>query len=918
MKKLYTIFSLLVLPFFLSSQNTVVDIVVNSDDHTILEDAVIAADLAGTLSGPGPFTVFAPTDDAFNALPDGTIDALLAEPQGALTDILLYHVVGAQALSSDLSDGQIITTLNGKDITVTINNDGVFINDAQVTVVDLQADNGVVHVLDAVLIPPTVTVVDVIVNSPDHTTLEAAVLAAGLETALVAEGPFTVFAPTDDAFNALPDGTIDALLADPQGALTDILLYHVVGAQALSSDLSDGQTITTLNGKDITVTINNDGVFINDAQVTVADIETDNGVVHVIDAVLIPPTVTVVDVIVNSPDHTILEAAVLAAGLETALAAEGPFTVFAPTDDAFNALPDGTIDALLADPQGALTDILLYHVVGAQALSSDLSDGQIITSLNGKDITVTINNDGVFINDAQVTVADIETDNGVVHVIDAVLIPPVTTLFDIIQESPDHNTLEAAIEAAGLDGLLENDGPFTVFAPTDDAFAALPQQLLDALLADPQGLLADILAYHVIPGSVRSTMLSDGQTATTLLGADIEVTINNDGIFINDAQVIVADIEADNGIVHVIDAVLTPPPTTVVDIIVGSPVHNTLEAAVVAADLAATLSGTGPFTVFAPTDAAFAALPDGTLDALLADPQGLLTDILLYHVVGANALSTDLSDGQVITTLNGKDITVNINNNGVFINDAQVVFADIVASNGVVHVIDAVLIPPTRTVVDVIVESSDHTILETAVVAADLAGTLSGDGPFTVFAPSDDAFAALPDGTIDALLADPQGLLTDILLYHVLGAEVLSSDLSDGASVTTLNGQDVTVSINAQGVFINDAQVTVADIQTDNGVVHVIDTVLIPSTSSTEDIDSALSRINVYPNPANDVLNVELDGLSAEQSVFRIFDLTGRQVKTVQEQNQLFQINISDLDSGIYYLDYRNQENSYQKKFIKN
>lgn len=134
------------------------------------------------------------------------------------------------------------------------------------------------------------TVVDIIVGSPDHDTLEAAVIAAGLDDDLSGAGPFTVFAPTDAAFAALPEGTLETLLADPTGALANILLYHVVGAKAMSTDLSNGQEITTLLGKKVTVTINSEGVFINDAKVTVADIEADNGVVHVIDAVLLPPS----------------------------------------------------------------------------------------------------------------------------------------------------------------------------------------------------------------------------------------------------------------------------------------------------------------------------------------------------------------------------------------------------------------------------------------------------------------------------------------------------------------------------------------------------------------------------------------------------------------------------------------------------
>ena len=159
---------------------TVVDIIVNSPAHDTLEAAVIAAGLADDLSGAGPFTVFAPTDDAFKALPEGTIEALLADPAGDLANILLYHVASGKVMAGDLSDGQMIPTLLGKDVKVTMNDEGVFINNAKVTVADLQADNGVVHVINAVLMPPSNTVVDIIVNSPAHDTLEAAVIAAGL------------------------------------------------------------------------------------------------------------------------------------------------------------------------------------------------------------------------------------------------------------------------------------------------------------------------------------------------------------------------------------------------------------------------------------------------------------------------------------------------------------------------------------------------------------------------------------------------------------------------------------------------------------------------------------------------------------------------------------------------------------------
>ncbi|MGM0473693.1 MAG: fasciclin domain-containing protein, partial [Bacteroidota bacterium] len=181
------------------SQNTVVDVIVNSDDHNTLETAVLAAELDDDLSGDGPFTVFAPTDAAFEALPDGVLAGLLDDPTGALAKVLLYHVVGASVTSGDLTSGQFATTLNGDSIVVTIDGSDVYINNAMVTSADIAADNGIVHVIDAVITPGS-TVYEVVAGSEDHTTLEAAVVAAGLQGTLSGPGPFTVFAPTDAAF----------------------------------------------------------------------------------------------------------------------------------------------------------------------------------------------------------------------------------------------------------------------------------------------------------------------------------------------------------------------------------------------------------------------------------------------------------------------------------------------------------------------------------------------------------------------------------------------------------------------------------------------------------------------------------------------------------------------------------------------
>jgi len=626
---------------------------------------------------------------------------------------------------------------------------------------------------------------------------------------------------------------------------------------------------------------------------------------------------SVVDIIVNSADHNTLETAVIAADLQGTLSGAGPFTVFAPTDDAFAALDPATLQAALDDPSGLLTQVLTYHVLGGNIRSGDLSDGQVATTVNGKDVTITFDNGNVFVNNAQITMVDIAADNGVVHVINAVLLPPRRTVVDIIVESPDHNTAETAVIAADLQATLSGDGPFTVLAPTDDAFATLDPVILQAALDDPSGLLTEVLTYHVLSGDIRSSDLSDGQVAMTVNGKDVTITIDGGNVFVNDAQITVVDLVADNGVVHVIDAVLLPPTRTVVDIIVESPDHNTLETAVLAAELQGTLSGDGPFTVFAPTDDAFAALDPATLQAALDDPSGLLTQVLTYHVLGGDIRSTDLTDGQVVTTVNGKDVTITFDNGNVFVNNAQITMVDIVADNGVVHVINAVLLPPNRTVVDIIVESDVHNTLETAVIAANLQGTLSGDGPFTVFAPTDNAFAVLDPATLQAALDDPSGLLTQVLTYHVLGGDIRSTDLSDGQTATTVNGQDITVSIDVDNnVFINNAQVTIVDLVADNGVVHVIDMVLLPMISSVEN-QNDFASFNVYPNPAINIINVEMEGL--EGNLLQKINMIDAQGKITLSQNMNpnnTQIDVSGLNTGLYILEYMNGENRYYKKVM--
>jgi uncharacterized surface protein with fasciclin (FAS1) repeats len=268
------------------------------------------------------------------------------------------------------------------------------------------------------------TIVDIALADPDNfSTLVAALTAADLVDTLNGTGPFTVFAPTNEAFAALPPGVVDYLLSNIP-ALTAVLTYHVVAGEAMAADLSDGDTLTTVQGGDLVVSI--DGtVMINDATVIIPDVDASNGVIHVIDKVLVPPGILdIVDTAINAGSFSTLVTALQATGLDAALRTPGPFTVFAPTDAAFDALEaanPGLLADLLANPD-ELANILKYHVVAGKLMSGDVLAQKCLLTLQGNFLTVATD-DGVMIDGAAIIALDIEASNGVIHVIDAVLIP---------------------------------------------------------------------------------------------------------------------------------------------------------------------------------------------------------------------------------------------------------------------------------------------------------------------------------------------------------------------------------------------------------------------------------------------------------------------------------------------------------------
>jgi uncharacterized surface protein with fasciclin (FAS1) repeats len=417
---------------------------------------------------------------------------------------------------------------------------------------------------------------------------------------------------------------------------------------------------------------------------------------------------------------------------------------------------------------------------------------------------------------------------------------------------------------------------------------ALLSRSLQAVATLATAVAVAFSAAYAAGPAPRAALAQDGSQSYTVVAGDNLFRLSRR------FAVPVDVIRQTNGIrgdVIFIGQTLTIPNVDIVQRAIGGQ-FNTLVAAVKAAGLVETLSGPGPFTVFAPTDAAFAKLPRATLNALLANPDQLRA-ILTYHVVAGSVTASQVVGLTSATSVQGEAISIAVRDGKVFLNgNSQVVTTDIPATNGVIHVIDTVILPPsvagapapapqapsapagsetyvvaagdnltriarrfgttvqalrdanqisgdlifigqrlvvpTPNIVTRATAAGSFNTLLAAVRAAGLVDTLNGPGPFTVFAPTDAAFAKLPAGTLNSLLANPDQL-RQILLYHVVSGRVLAADVVGLTSATSVQGSPIAISVSGGQVTLNGNSLVIAtDITASNGVIHVIDTVILP------------------------------------------------------------------------------------------
>ena len=274
-----------------AADKDIVDTAVSAGSFKTLAAALQAADLVDALKGDGPFTVFAPTDEAFAKLPAGTVESLLKpENRKQLVGVLTYHVVDGKVPAKQVVDLKGAKTLNGQRVDITVANGTVTVDKAKVVTTDIKCSNGIIHVIDSVILPSADNIATTADKAGTFKTLLAAAKAAGLATALSGEAELTVFAPTDEAFAKLPAGTVESLLKPENKAkLAGILKYHVVTGRVYSGDAVQAKVATTLQGSTIAITLQDGKARVNDANLVATDIDASNGVIHVIDSVMLPP-----------------------------------------------------------------------------------------------------------------------------------------------------------------------------------------------------------------------------------------------------------------------------------------------------------------------------------------------------------------------------------------------------------------------------------------------------------------------------------------------------------------------------------------------------------------------------------------------------------------------------------------------------
>lgn len=578
------------------------------------------------------------------------------------------------------------------------------------------------------------------------------------------------------------------------------------------------------------------------------------------------------------PFNELLDASGFSSGILRNVGSE--LTVFAPSDDAFQSFPAPLFAALLdSEWSDHTTCFVSYHTVDGIFLARDLSDGMELDTLNDEDTLTVSGANPILINDATIIEADVLASNGVAHVLDAVLMPPCVTqnIYQQLTANQNYSILSDLLQKAGLTEVVSTTAPITLFAPPDQAWQDMGERFIERL-SDPENLifLKAFLMNHVISGNWYSSRLDSDSSFTlqTTQGTTAFFFTENSVNYITNSEIAATDTLASNGVIHSVNPVIIL--AAVADLLLNAQVvsdtisFSNFTSALQQANFFDALflddlNAPRTTTVFAPDDAAFSQVPNETLAKLL-DPNWSfhLRELLRYHLADGTIQSMQLSQLETVpTSANGNvPLTITSGTNLLMVDNATVIYPDLTAYNGVIHGIDAVLFPASLTttiLAQIQANTQFSTFLGLLEASPNLTSTLEGDGPMTLFIPTNAAFE-LFDSTVDSSSITPNDI-TRILQYHVSLENVFLNELPNQTMIPTLfNGQNMTVSIQTMDTmnsgeeetfrFIDEAQVLDGGLAS-NGVLYVLDQVLLPELPTEMPTSSPAPTFDGFVAPSN-------------------------------------------------------------------
>uniref|UniRef100_H3CX37 Periostin n=1 Tax=Tetraodon nigroviridis TaxID=99883 RepID=H3CX37_TETNG len=506
------------------------------------------------LEGMGSFTIFAPSNDAWTELDSATRNSLEGNVNTELRNALHYHMANRRLLTKDLKNDITVPSMYNK-LGLYINhysNGVVTVNCARIIHANQVATNGVVHVIDRVISGVGKTIKDVLDEKDELSSFSAAALASGIMDKLGRPGHYTLFAPTNEAFENLSPGHLERMM-DEKDVIAALVNYHLLNSAQCSEAIMAGSVFETAEGSTIEIGCDGDSLTVNGIKMVLKkDIVTTNGIIHLIRRVLIPDAAKEGLELLGDSQMKFSNM-VSEVGLAAAMRPKTEYTILAPVNTAFS-------NEVTSTDRNLLRTILENHILKLKITLSELYNGQLLETLAGKLLRVFIYRTAVCIENACMLRGSKESSRSALHIMRSIIKPADKSIYQLLIKDGRFKIFLSLMEVAGLTDLLKQEGSYTVFAPTDEAFDGLTREDL-ALLKSDVNTLRIILLYHFSNGIFINGGLEGGVTnmLKTLQGNNLRVFFVNNTIQVNSVDVPTSDLMATNGVIHVVKNVLYPP-----------------------------------------------------------------------------------------------------------------------------------------------------------------------------------------------------------------------------------------------------------------------------------------------------------------------------------------------------------------------